>query len=62
MEKRSLKLSTSLATDVMGGLEFSNTSSSGRDTQRATTLGSQLHRSTLRTSSKLTIASAHWNL
>jgi hypothetical protein len=39
MEKRSLKSNQSEATDVMDSLESSNTSSNGRATLKATTLG-----------------------
>jgi hypothetical protein len=61
MERRSSKLSASLATDVMDDPELSNTSSNGKDIPKATTLGNQHHRFTPQTSSKPTTASARWN-
>jgi hypothetical protein len=59
MEKRSSKSSASSTTDVMDDPEPSNTSSNGRDIQRATTPGSQRRRFMPPISSRLTTASAH---
>jgi hypothetical protein len=59
MEKKSLKSSASSATDVMDDPEPFNTSSSGRDTRRAITLGNQRRRFTRLMSSKRITASAH---
>jgi hypothetical protein len=59
MEKRSLKLSASLATDVMDDPEPFNTSSNGRDTRRAITLGNQRRKFTPPISSKPITVSAH---
>ena len=42
MEKRSMKWSALLTTDVMVGLDDSNISSNGKDTPKATTHGNQL--------------------
>jgi hypothetical protein len=58
MEKRSLKLSASSAIDVMDDPEPSNTSLSGRDIRKVTTLGNQHHKYTLQISSEPTTASA----
>jgi hypothetical protein len=58
MDKKSSKLSASLATDVMGGPELFNTSSNGKDTQKVTTPGNRHHRFTPQTSSKPTIVDA----
>jgi hypothetical protein len=58
MEKKSLKLSASSATDVMDGPELSNISSNGRDTRRVITLGNRHHKFTLQTSLKPTIVNA----
>ena len=44
MEKKSMKWSASLTTDVMVGLDDSNISSNGKATPKATTHGSQLTR------------------
>jgi hypothetical protein len=59
MEKKSLKSSASSATDVMDDPEPSNTSSNGKGTRKAITLGNRHRKFTLQTSSKPTIASAH---
>jgi hypothetical protein len=62
MEKKSLKSSASLATDVMDDPEPFNISSNGRDTRRATILGNWRRRFMPQTSSKPTTVDAHWNL
>jgi hypothetical protein len=58
MGKKSSKSSASSATDVMDGPELFNTSSNGKDIQRATTPGNRYHRFTPQTSSKLTTVDA----
>jgi hypothetical protein len=58
MEKRSLKSSASLVTDITDDPESSNISSNGEDTPKATILGNPLHKFMPQTSSRPTIASA----
>ena len=55
MVKRNMKWSALLTTDVMVGLDGSNTSLNGKDTLKVTTHGSQLTRCTLRSSSNFII-------
>ena len=55
MVKRNMKWSASSTTDVMVGLDNSNTSSNGKDTLKVTTHGNQLIKYTLPNSSNFII-------
>ena len=55
MAKKNMKWSVSLTTDVMDGLDDSNTSSNGKGTLKVTTHGNQLTKCMLRSSSNFII-------